>query len=109
MPLRPTASAPALIQGGHQFVIDAAREDLQHGVEHVRRGDAQAVDEPALDAALGQEAGHLLAAAVHHDDFDAAALDGARDLARPGESRDSGASSSVPPSLTRIFKPSVSG
>ena len=31
----PTASAPAAIKRRDQFVIDAAREDLQHGVDRL--------------------------------------------------------------------------
>jgi hypothetical protein len=41
MPESPTASASGAVQAGHQFVIDAAGEDFQHGVERFRRGDAQ--------------------------------------------------------------------
>ena len=69
MPESPTAQRAGTIQRRHQFVIDAAGEDLEHGVQDFRRGHAQAVDETALDAALGQEAGHLLAAAVDHHDL----------------------------------------
>jgi hypothetical protein len=70
MPVSPTASARA-VQARHQFVIHAAGEDFQHGVHGFRRGDPQAAHEAAFDAALGQIAGHLLAAAVHHHEFDA--------------------------------------
>ena len=100
--ISPTASAPARLRAGHQLVIHAAGEDLQHRIHGFRRGDPQAVHKAALDTALGQIAGHLLAAAVHHHQIDAV---GARrgQLRRPGASRDSAASSSVPPSFTRTF------
>ena len=42
MPESPTASAPGAIQSGHQLVIDAAGENLQHRVDRLGRGHAQA-------------------------------------------------------------------
>jgi len=71
MPESPTARAPAAMNAAHQFLIDASGEHLEHRVERFRRGDAQAVHETALDATLGQEAGHLLPAAMHHHQPDA--------------------------------------
>src|ERR1022692_2016033 len=57
------------VYGGHQLVIDAACEDFQHGVQGFGCSDAEASDEGAGDAALGQVAGHLLAATVDDGDF----------------------------------------
>src|ERR1017187_2364935 len=57
------------VDGGHQFVIDAAGEDFEHGVDGFGRGDAETADEGAPDTAFGEVAGHLLAAAVDHGDF----------------------------------------
>ena len=81
MPVSPTASAPGAVQARHQLVIHAAGENLQHRVHGLRRGHPQAVHEAALDAALRQIARHLLAAAMHHHQLDAAARD-RRDLRR---------------------------
>ena len=55
-------------QSGDQLRVDGAREDLQHGVDRLVGGDAQARDEAALNAALFEKPGHLLAAAMHHSD-----------------------------------------
>jgi len=71
------------VEGGHQLMVDAAGENLEHGVHGFRRGDAQPIDEAAFDAAFREIAGHLLAAAVNHHDGDAA-LAGARDLSGQG-------------------------
>src|ERR1017187_7712679 len=57
------------VDGGHEFVIDAAREDFKHGVQGFGCSDAEASDEGAWDAAFGQVAGHLLAATVDDGDF----------------------------------------
>ncbi len=62
-------------------MVDAAGEDFEHGVDGVGRGNAQAADEAALDAAIGEVAGHLLAAAVDHGDLVAGGAGGG-DLAR---------------------------
>ena len=37
------------VDGGHEFVIDAAGEDLEHGVEGFGRGDAQSSDEACFE------------------------------------------------------------
>ena len=60
------------VEAGHQLVVDAAGKDFQYGIEGFRGGDAQAAYEAALDAAVGQAAGHLFAAAVDHHQFHAA-------------------------------------
>ncbi len=62
----PTARAPALVQRGDQLPIDASSHYFNYRIEHRRSGDAQAIHELALDAALGQVARHLLAATVDH-------------------------------------------
>jgi len=46
-------------------VIDAAREYLEHGVDGLGRGDAQSIDEAALNTALSEVARHLFAASVY--------------------------------------------
>src|SRR5204863_3289160 len=51
-----------------QLVIHGTGEDVHGGVYGFGRGDTQAVDKAALDTPLGEEACHLLAAAVDHDD-----------------------------------------
>src|SRR5260370_41743220 len=50
-------------------MIHRPREHLHYRVHGLRRGDAQAVDEPALNAALRQKLGHLLTAPVDHHYF----------------------------------------
>src|ERR1017187_8419168 len=57
------------VDGCHQFVIDAACENFQHGVHGFGCSDTEAAHEGALDAAFGQVAGHLLAATVDDGDF----------------------------------------
>ena len=59
-------------QGGDKLLVHAPREHFQHGIHGLGRGDAQPVDETAFHAALGEKARHLLAAAMHHGDLDAA-------------------------------------
>ena len=59
------------VQSGHQFVVDAAGKDLQKRIHHGGIGNPEAVDKTAFDAAFGQKAGHLLAAAVDHGDLGA--------------------------------------
>ena len=49
-----------------QFMIHAACEHLKNGVDGLGRSHAQPVHEAAFDPAFGEEARHLLAAAVHH-------------------------------------------
>ena len=68
------------VDGGHEFVVDAAGKDLEHGVQGFGCGDAETSDESAGDAAFGEVAGHLFAAAVDHGDFMPGVADG-RDLA----------------------------
>src|SRR5262245_33346551 len=65
-------------------MVNRPGEHFHHRVHGFRRGHAQAVDEPALDAALGKKARHLLAATMDHHHLIAVAR-GLGDLA--GEAR----------------------
>src|SRR5262245_3055429 len=65
-------------------MIYCSGQYLHDRVHGFWRRDPQAVDEPALDAALGEETRHLLAAAVDHDHL-IAVTRGLGDLA--GEAR----------------------
>src|SRR5581483_3158042 len=96
------------VEGGDQFVVDAAGEDLQDGVDGLGTGDAEALDELAFDAALGEVAGHLLAAAVHDGDRGAGAR--GRDLLGERGARGGGVQQG-PAEFDEEFhrRPSVSG
>ena len=78
---KPHRQRPGAVEAGHQLVIDAAREDLQHGVQRFGTGDPQPAHKVARNAALGEVARHLLAAAMHHHHLDSASA-GRRDLRR---------------------------
>jgi len=56
------------LQRGQQMMIDRAREDAKHGVEDLRRRNAEAAPELALEALLLEVTAELLAAAVHNGD-----------------------------------------
>ena len=71
MPVIPTASAPARFRLATSSWFTLPAKTFNTASTTSGRGHAQPVDEPAFHAALGQEAGHLLAAAVDHHQFDA--------------------------------------
>ncbi len=52
----------------HQIGVDATSEYLHHGIDHAGVGNAQTIDKRAFYASFGEEARHLLAASVDHDD-----------------------------------------
>ena len=82
----PDGLGAGTVERRYQFVIHGSRKHLQHGIEGFRAGDAQPVDEAALDAAIGQESGHLPAAPVDHHHLHAGGRCG-NDLLSQGPTR----------------------
>ena len=67
IPVRPTARTPCADESRHELMVYGAGENFEHRIQDLLRGHAQAVDKSALNPTLGEEAGHLFAAAMHDD------------------------------------------
>ena len=62
-------------------MVHGAGEYLEHSFQSLWGGDTETIDETAFNPAFGKVPGHLLAAAVDHNQLDAAGSSG-RDLRR---------------------------